>query len=129
MGAPQRQAAGPGGLRVGGHTAAAGCGAQFLTFLRLGGRYSKLNNYIIGPNSQTYGRKTTSKKLKSPANQEMINGEHCAQNTDTQAPPQIGFLKITPSLWSVKSIPLPILAPRGMVALSDRRYLINQPGG
>ena len=64
MGAPQRQAAGPGVFRVGGHTAAAGCGALFLTFLRLGGRNVALNNYTIGPNSQTYGRKTTSKNLR-----------------------------------------------------------------
>ena len=37
--------------------------------------------------------KNCKQELKSPANQEKINGAHCAQNTEIQASPQIGFLK------------------------------------
>ena len=94
MGTPQRQAAGPGVVWVGGHTAAAGCGAPFVTFLHLGGRKANHKKYILpDPTAKRMDVKTTSKTLKSPANQEKINGAHCAQNTGIQASHQIGFLK------------------------------------
>ena len=55
MGTPQQQAAGPGVIKVGGHTAAAGCGAPFVTFLHLGGRKaaSKINYLTRLPNVWT----------------------------------------------------------------------------